>query len=189
VTESEWVDLIASRLRAASIGRRFEIATRRKLAYAHEITAYGETPTLKRREYQTDIAILEAVGDRRWKPRVVVEAKVGNSRGGMPLTHDAITYSQKAAAHRAVHPYLRYGMMLGHRRHYPLPGRLYRHGAQFDFMISFAAHEPTDEELRTFLGILKSEISASQTLEKILYESRLRTRDRYTVLHRRLIVG
>ncbi len=46
-------------------------------------------------------------GDR-WKPRVVVEAKLGKV-----TTNDAITYSQKASTHRAVHPYLRYGIMLG----------------------------------------------------------------------------
>jgi hypothetical protein len=29
--------------------------------------------------------------------------------------HDAITYSQKAATHKSVHPYLRYGILLAHR--------------------------------------------------------------------------
>ncbi|GAI54911.1 unnamed protein product, partial [marine sediment metagenome] len=48
-------------------------------------------------------------------------------------THGAITYSQKASTHKNVHPYLRYGILLGNRKHYPLPGRLFRHGAYFDF--------------------------------------------------------
>lgn len=78
--------------------------------------------------------------------------------------------------------------MLGNRGHYPLPGRLYRHGAQFDFMISFAGLETSESEGSAFAELLQAEVSASQTLEKILYESRQRDRDHYTVLHRKLIV-
>ena len=89
---------------------------------------------------------------------------------------------------KAVHPYLRYGIMLGNRQHHPLPGRLYRHGAQFDFMISFCGTEPTNDELTLFVKLLKAEVSASKTLEKILYESRRRARDHYTLLHRQLRV-
>ena len=48
--------------------------------------------------------------------------------------------------------------MLGHRRHFPLPGRLYRHGAHFDFMMSFVGYEPTTEEMESFVKLLKSEI-------------------------------
>ena len=101
-------------------------------------------------------------------------------------THDAITYSQKALSHKTVHPYLRYGIMLGNRQRYPLPGRLYRHGAHFDFMISFAGTRPTELEMDRFTEIMGAEIAASRQLEKIIYESRLRDRDRYTVLHKRL---
>ena len=79
--------------------------------------------------------------------------------------------------------------MLGNRRNYPLPGRLYRHGAQFDFMISFQACIPSKSEMTAFTSLLRAEIKASRTLERILYESRKRGRDRYTVLHRRLVVG
>ena len=31
----------------------------------------------------------------------------------------------------------RYGIMIGGHGHYPLPGRLFRYGTNFDFMISF----------------------------------------------------
>src|SRR5437762_1914223 len=107
-----------------------EVKTRLRLAYGHEIVSYLEKPVTRSTKFETDLAIVETT-DGAWRPRVVVEAKLGSV-----TTHDAITYSQKAVHHRAVHPYLRYGVMLGRRRHHPLPGRLYRHGAQFDFMIS-----------------------------------------------------
>jgi hypothetical protein len=115
---------------------------------------------------------------------VVVEAKVDSV-----TTHDAITYSQKAANHRAVFPYLRYGIMLGNREHYPLPGRLYRHGTQFDFMVSFRKYEPSDAELEGFQKVLTTEVEASQALEKMIYESRKKARPHHTLFHRRLDLG
>ena len=39
--------------------------------------------------------IAACLSTNRWKPRVVVEAKLGSI-----TTHDAITYNQKAATHR-----------------------------------------------------------------------------------------
>jgi hypothetical protein len=76
--------------------------------------------------------------------------------------------------------------MLGNRKHFPLPGRLYRHGVQFDFMISFRGTEPTESETAMFVKLLQDEVTASRTLEKILYESRRKGRDHYTLLHRQL---
>ena len=182
MNEVEWVELIAKRigrpLRSGSVLAK----TGLRLPYGYEIAAYdGEEPESTVIRYQTDLVLLEEFEESRWTPRVVVEAKLGSIN-----THDAITYSQKAEAHRAVHPYLRYGVMLGNRRNHPLPGRLYRHGTQFDFMISFQSFEPTRTEIRRFLEVLRSEIEASRSLERILYDSRRKDRDRYTVLHRKL---
>jgi hypothetical protein len=185
MNESDWVQLIASQLKRSSLlaDEALSLQTGLKLAYGCEILSYGPAPEPVDIRFETDLAITEATRADRWKPRVVIEAKLGSI-----TTHDAITYSQKAATHRAVHPYLRYGIMLGNRQHHPLPGRLYRHGAQFDFMISFRGTEPTKDEITLFVELLKAEVSASKTLEKILYESRRRARDRYTLLHRQLRV-
>ena len=183
MTEMEWVKLMAERI-APTVSDHtpsLEVRPGLKLPYGYEIMAYGAAPTAQRIEFQTDLAIIERENVHLWKPRVVIEAKIASI-----TTHDAITYSQKAAAHKAVHPYLRYGIILGDRKHYPLPGRLYRHGVQFDFMMSFCHFEPSAQELRTFTDLLRVEVTASQTLEKILYDSWRRARDHYTVLHRRL---
>ena len=69
-----------------------------------------------------------------------------------------------------------------------LPGRLYRHGTQFDFMISFRDYKPSPKELQAFQGVLWEEVRASQKLENMIYESRRRDREHYTLLHRRLNV-
>jgi hypothetical protein len=185
LNEVEWVQLVARQLgnQPWLSEERLSVQTGLKLAYGSEIVSYGPEQETHMISFATDLALTEELPNERWRPRVVVEAKLGSI-----TTHDAITYSQKAAVHRSVHPYLRYGVMLGDREHYPLPGRLYRHGAQFDFMISFCAETPTDVEMATFVEVLQAEVTASRILEKIMYESRKRGRDRYTLLHRRLRV-
>jgi hypothetical protein len=112
----------------------------------------------------------------------------GRSEVNSITTHDAITYSRKAADHKSVFPYLRYGIMLGNRRHFPLPGRLYRHGTQFDFMISFRDHEPSAKELEAFNALLLEEVEASNALDNMIYESRKRDREHHTLFHRKLTV-
>jgi hypothetical protein len=188
MSEAEWVQRIASALasRPWPTNGALSVRTGLKIPYGCEILSYRADGTPSDPEsvsFETDLAVIATATDRGWKPRVVVEAKLGTI-----TTHDAITYSHKAAAHRAVHPYLRYGIMLGNRRHYPLPGRLYRHGAQFDFMISFRGIEPSEAEMALFVELLDGEVAASEKLEKILYESRRKDRDYYTLLQRQLVL-
>ena len=185
--ETEWVEFVADAVRGGIAGsdQSLKIETQLKLPYGYEIRAYRQErePESETIEFATDFIVVENL-DGGWKPRVVVEAKVGSV-----TTHDAITYSQKAANHRAVFPYLRYGIMIGNRQHYPLPGRLYRHGTQFDFMISFQRYEPSPREIEAFRGVLMAEVEASQALERMIYESRRRDRDHHTLFHRRLDLG
>ncbi len=185
--ETEWVEHVADALRVdfADSDPSLKIETQLKIPYGYEIRDYRGKQELEAEaiEFATDFVVVEDT-DGGWKPRVVVEAKVGSI-----TTHDAITYSHKAANHKSVFPYLRYGIMLGNRGHYPLPGRLYRHGTQFDFMISFREYEPSAQELEAFRDVLLEEVQASQDLENMIYESRRRDRDHHTLLHRKLIVG
>ena len=184
--ETEWVELVANTLKPQLTvsGQSLDVQTQVKIAYGYEIRAYRseQEPDTEAIEFATDFIVVEGA-DGGWKPRVVVEAKVDNVS-----THDAITYSQKAANHRSVFPYLRYGIMLGNRKHYPLPGRLYRHGTQFDFMISFREYEPRAKEMEAFRDVLMAEVEASRALEKMIYESRKRDRDHHTLFHRRLVL-
>src|SRR5919198_3004700 len=96
-----------------------------KLPYAHEILLYVESKPKEAQfvSYETDLLIAEFVRPTEWKPRIVIECKLS-----AVMTHDAITYSHKSLTHKNVHRYLRYGLLIGNRKHYPLPGRLFRHG-------------------------------------------------------------
>ncbi len=65
-------------------------------------------------------------------------------------------------------------------------GRLFRHGAYFDFMLSWAGFRPTEEEWKDFREIIKSEIEYSQQSEEMIFHSRSKKKKHYTVLQRRL---
>lgn len=185
--EDEWVEKIAENLSSSALceSENLETEVKLKLPYSFEITSFeGQSPRSPETvDFQTDLAIKEMRDDGSWIPRIIIEAKVNSIS-----THDAITYSQKAAEHRMVHPYLRYGVMLGNREDKPLPGRLYRHGQEFDFMMSFREYESSDKEMEAFVNLLQDEVAASRTMEKIIYESRRKNRDHYHIFHRQLKV-
>jgi len=156
------------------------------LPYGYEILEYDEEnePSLSKSiSYETDLLVVEKTSTVSWIPRVVVECKIDSV-----TTHDAITYSEKAFTHKRVHPYLRYGIILGNRGTYPLPGRLFRHGLYFDFMASWVSFEPTESELEILLKILIDEANASKNLQEMIFDSRSSSREKYIALHRPLVL-
>jgi len=186
MNEVEWVKQFAPAVetRLRSIDSQLSVLTGKKLPYAYEIRAYFDSGENKRdyMDYETDLLIIEQLLDKGWIPRVIVEAKCG----GSITTHDAITYSHKALTHRQVHPYLRYGILIGERGKFPLPGRLFRHGTQFDFMLSWVGADATEDEMSDFIEVLIKEVKASRVMQEIIFESRKKNRQHYTVLHKEL---
>ena len=156
-----------------------------RLPYSGEIQEYAAdgTPDIDTRKYETDLLVRDETDDGRWLPRVVIEFKLGST-----TTHDALTYSTKAATHKHVHPYLRYGILLGDRKELGLPGRLVRHGAYFDFMVAWRSRQPTSGEQKDFCGLLLEEVKASRKLQQLLATSRKSDRTKYNLLRRPLIL-
>ena len=185
MNEKEWVASFVEKLNRyfGKYHKNTQAHTSKKIAYAYEILGYdGKEPhKYNPMAYETDVLITENNKDDSWVPRIVIEGKLKSV-----TTHDSITYSQKAQSHKNVHPYLRYGIILGSRAHYPLPGRLFRHGAHFDFMISWKSLNPTKSEWSIFIKLLKNELEASRQLEDIIFNSRSRSRKRYTYLRKSL---
>jgi hypothetical protein len=186
--ETEWVSSFVQKLSTELVKaehKNLKAGEGKKLSYANEIRWYNtngeETETIPLK-YETDILIYEE-DNNVWKPRVVIEAKKDTV-----TTHDAITYSQKALTHKHVHPYLRYGILIGNRLNYPLPGRLFRHGINFDFMLSWVHLNPTDKEWEVFIQIILDEVEASKYLEEMIFNSRSSQRKQYTMLHKPLII-
>ncbi len=187
-TEREWVHSIIPKLQETLqniLPKKIvvRVTDGSKLPYAYEVMKYkGNEPEISMlSRYETDIMISEILSEEEWIPRVIIECKLNSV-----TTHDAITYSKKASTHKNVHPYLRYGILMGHRKHYPLPGRLIRHGANFDFMASWKGYKPENLEWDNLLKVLNREVMASGQLEEILSSSRSKDRKHYSILHRRL---
>jgi hypothetical protein len=183
MTEKDWVESIKKILCSANLSPNIRIDTLKKLLYTNEVLEYDLdfSPNNKfGMSFETDLLIYEQNNDII-KPRIVIEAKLEDV-----TTHDAITYSYKAQNHKSVTPFLRYGIMLGNRKHYPLPGRLFRHGSNFDFMISFQKETLTEIEKVSFVKLLKNELKYSQQLEEILLNSRNKSREHYFILEKRL---
>src|ERR1700687_4246334 len=111
--ERAGVETVRADLAEALARQDMAVETGRRLPYAMHVLAYenqeGEPALAKparteTHRYQTDLLIAERTSEAaQWVPRVVVEFKLGSV-----TTHDALTYSAKAATHKNVHPYLRY---------------------------------------------------------------------------------
>ena len=185
MAEKEWMEEVKERLKKEESFSKNNIffSIGKRIPYSFEVLSYlNDSPGGKNIiSYETDLLVFQKIDNEKWKPRIIIEGKINSV-----TTHDAITYSQKASSHKHVHPYLRYGILLGNRKNYPLPGRLFRHGAYFDFMLSWKAFKPIEDEWKNFLDIIKSEIKYSEKLEEILFYSRLKNRKHYTNLQRRL---
>jgi len=95
--EVEWVkDIVAPSLgeRLQPIDPSLSIRVGYRFPYAYEICAYeNENPcNIWPMKYETDLLIIENNNDH-WTPRIIIETKAN----GSITTHDAITYSHKAA--------------------------------------------------------------------------------------------
>ncbi len=183
--ENDWTHSICIQLQIFLQGHNLYADTLCKVPYSQEIEYYSEKwePSyMEPTEFETDLIVYENE-NQKIKPRVIVESKLGKIN-----THDAITYSYKADKHKNITPYLRYGIMLGDRKHYPLPGRLYRHGTSFDFMFSFAGVEPTNVEWEAFTEMIVNEVEYSRQMEEMLHESRHKDRKHYFMLQKQLVL-
>jgi len=185
-SERQWVHSLVPRIQKAlevsnTLEASVEVRDGKKLAYTYGIYQYSEdnaSQSISAR-YETDLLIYDSHENGTWVPRVVVEFKMGGVN-----THDPLTYSTKAATHKHVHPYLRYGFLVGGI--HAIPGRLIKHGAFFDFMATWVSLEPTPDEWRDFIEVLKDELVASRTTQDILTTRRSASKARYNILHRPL---
>ena len=116
MNEKEWVDSLVPRL-SGVMGSlnltdvKVQVESAYRLNYAFEILRYRrdeKNNVLHSKGYQTDLLISDRYEGGDWVPRVVIECKLHSV-----TTHDALTYSSKSSTHKNVHPYLRYGIVIG----------------------------------------------------------------------------
>ena len=119
----------------------------------------------------------------------VPKKRASRRRRDMRRSHDALTYSAKAATHKNVHPYLRYGVLIGAYRGKSLPVRLVKHGAHFDFMVTWSRRDTVGADFSRFVDLLAEEVSASRQLQDLLSTNRSSSRKTRYLLHRPLKLG
>lgn len=188
-SEGSWVEELATLFRPSlaylSFGKvSVSIDIKRPLPYTNEVSRYRDNTAYShfQMKYQTDLLISDEYDDGTWIPRVVIECKFGGVS-----THDALTYSAKASTHKHVHPYLRYGILVGDNK-VNLSSKLARHGAFFDFMMVWKSGKPTQREWESFSEIVKDEVRASRELQEFLADRKTRKKQ-FTFLHRPLKLG
>jgi hypothetical protein len=126
-----------------------------------KLTSNPLDPRRGRGAFQTDLCIFDQIDVDIAIPRIVLEFKVRLT------THDVLTYSAKAAKHKQVYPYLRYGLILsGNER---VPSRFYRHNEGLDFCIAVGGLSRRSFQTALRL-LLRAEIAASKLLEDISFE-------------------
>jgi len=183
MTEKQWAENVKEFLSSIMLSNNIKIDTLTKLPYASEIMEYNinfEPQRPSNMLFETDILIYEQDADVI-KPRIIIETKLKRV-----TTHDAIVYSYKAQNHKTITPFIRYGIIIGNRRHYPLPGRLFRHGMNFDFMMSFQKEEIDKDEKKVFKELIEKELRYSNQIEEMFLNNRSKNRKHYFVLQKEL---
>jgi len=195
--EKEWVEILRADIEKVMKQQNVSVWTGVRLTYQINVASYAgkdagkdsgkaqDPSTEPRRGYQTDMLLAEQINNNSgdWVPRVVVEFKLASSAKTGINTHDVLAYSAKAATHKSLHPYLRYGIIVGR---YPgeIPKRLIWHGHQFDFMMTLAAGDKlTTGERDTLCELLKDEVRASREMSRLLSCSKHNIR----LVHRKLV--
>ncbi len=187
MNERQWVDTLVEPLQTTLNRDRpspaIGVVAGRHLRYTSQIHAYqGDDPAESdAQRYETDLLFFDTLPDDRWVPRVIVECKLKSIN-----THEALAYSSKASTHKQVHPYLRYGMLIGQRRHAGIPRRLIKHGTHFDFLVAWIGRPTAGPPFRRFCQLIGEEIEASRTLQCLLTTRRSRLDGQYQTLHRPL---
>jgi hypothetical protein len=185
IKETVWAAALATKLHTELSGYdqndlKISVKPGEHLPYAYEIHAYGTEPESDMtNQYETDLLVSDRLSENLWIPRVIIECKLMNIN-----THDPLAYSAKAATHKHVHPYLRYGILVGHQK--TLPPRLVRHGSNFDFMVTWKAFDASPTEWKRFCELLRHEVHVSRKLQDLLRN--VKQGEPYQSLHRRLVL-
>ncbi len=113
--------------------------------------------------HKTDLLIREEGPGGKWTPRVAMECKYGELN-----SKEALAYNARAEQFKSVHPYLRYGLLIGGYDGLSLPVRVLKNGANFDFIIAWEGPEPRGLTKERLGAIIVAEIDASRVLSSLL---------------------
>jgi hypothetical protein len=105
--------------------------------------------------FQTDIAVGEEKSGG-FLPLVVIEVKYEGF-----TTHDVLAYSEKALKHKAIYPYVRYGLVDGGEDYIPL--KFFIHNVGLDFAIAVKDIDDRSER-QLLVNTVKEQIEIARNL-------------------------
>jgi len=112
-------------------------------------------PRQKVYAYEVDVLV-----SRKGLPLVGIELKCG--QGGGYSTHDVLTYSAKAARHKELYPYLRYGMAVGSAK--SIGRKFFFTNRALDFVVATLG----DGGLRRLADVIEHQAKLAENAIKIL---------------------
>lgn len=144
----------------------YTVETGKNLLYKIEVDPSGQlthesaaNPMRGKYAFQTDILITKDT-----VPLVVIELKSGSFN-----SHDVITYSFKAARHKQIYPYLRYGFVVVGSD--GLGRRFVTHNEGFDFAMAL----PESTKIETALvAMVRRQISGAEQLCDLMRSDRIK---------------
>jgi hypothetical protein len=162
---------ISQRMRDALIRHlspEYSVHTGKSLLYKIEVNALGKIvpdsvdgPMRGQYAFQTDILVEKKTPSI---PLVVIELKYGSFS-----SHDVITYSSKAARHKEIYPYLRYGfIVVGVEM---LSRRFITHNQGFDFAMALADLQSSENDL---VACIERQIASAECLSSLMRTSRIK---------------
>lgn len=152
-----------------------------KIPYSVNINSYSKNNTnLDIMRYEVDLLIKEKKGDHSI-PKIIIESKYRQI-----TTHDTITYSNKARAHKNLYSGLRYGLMIGNSNEKCVSSRIINHGENFDFAFVFQGDTPSDKEWKIFVDVVKRNLMIADKIERIINDKRRKEKDRYYCIERNI---
>lgn len=183
--EKEWAEAVADRIRTEGQleeldGISVRVDTGARLPYTHEVAELEEKASKNYPIHHTDLLLYDQLDDKWWVPRVVIGCILGEV-----TSQDALTFSAKAARHKHVQYYLRYGVLIGSKNLFSIPAvRMFRHGDRFDFIARWSDEKASEAEWALFVEMLREEVQRSRTLQEIFTTNQDQTM--YSIMHRQL---
>ncbi len=179
--EDLWTLKISELLKKELDNNIYEVVCFEKIPYSVFINSYSENNTdIDIMRYEVDLIIKEKRNNNSI-PKLIIESKYGKI-----TTHDTITYSNKAKAHKDLYSGLRYGLMIGNSNEKGVSPRIIQHGNEFDFMIVFQNDNPNEKEWKTFIEVIKKNLTISNKLESIISDRRKKDKVRYCCIEKNI---
>jgi|GEM_PF-913868 len=120
--------------------------------------------------FQTDIT----VGEERsggFLPLVVIEVKHKGRKHTGFTTHDVLAYSEKALKHKAIYPYVRYGLVDGGEDHIPL--KFFVHNVGLDFAVAVKDIDDRSER-QLLVNTVKEQIEIAPNLLDVFEDRKVK---------------